>query len=541
MGRKQVVVVRRQGGSLSAILTAFNVPAYALLNPTPPDPSIALLQQISNKLDSFSISYPFVNSTQPSSTNSPNAGIAPPVPRWAVWLNGLWFSGLVLSLTAASMGLMSKQWLNEYSSGVSETSRHAARLRQYRLENLKVWHVEAIVNTIPVLLQLSLVCFLAGLLILLWNLHNTVAVIVSTLVGLLAIFTIAVTLVPLWNPKCAWISPQTRALYHIWQPKRFTYWIFATLATFSCRTTSNPQNALPHGSPTWTSRLRSRFDKWKGPHGTWQGRERSCINDLKGALDVQTLGEAYRITLNPDTLSSVTVCLMTLEESSDVVDCFRLLHTSAREHFAPATDDPVPNEIWGQQQMLWLRIILCVYLAPHDSLPLDSGEADALRAYFDSGSWSSNMQAADQAEWAASTLDALINYLEPDGEGTRRVMQIVDQGRLQDQMKTLFGNAIDQRKPLTNVVLRGESILYVGVFCVLIPSPDKPFWERIARFASIRSTSQWCFRTMRRLLTRVTCKVSTTSWSALILPRHHPSVPRSWRPFALTRGTFSPS
>ncbi|EIW52395.1 uncharacterized protein TRAVEDRAFT_88266, partial [Trametes versicolor FP-101664 SS1] len=182
-------------GLFSAILTAFNVPAYTLLNP--PDPSIALLQQISSKLDSFSINQSFINSTQPSNINSPNADTEPATLRWAVWLNVLWFSGLVLSLTAASMGLMSKQWLNEYSSGVSETSRHAARVRQYRLNNLQAWHVEELVNTIPVLLQLSLICFLTGLLIFLWNLHNTVAAIVSTLVGFLAIFTTVVTFLPL--------------------------------------------------------------------------------------------------------------------------------------------------------------------------------------------------------------------------------------------------------------------------------------------------------------------------------------------------------
>ncbi|OJT03915.1 hypothetical protein TRAPUB_5416 [Trametes pubescens] len=174
---------------------------------------------ISSKLDSFSINHPFVNTTQPSSTNCPNTDTAVPILRWAVWLNRLWFSGLILSLTAASIGLLSKQWLNEYSSGVFETSRHAARVRQYHLENIKAWHVDAVVDSIPVLLMISLVCFLAGLLIFLWNLHHTVAAIASVLVGMLAVFSIVVTLLPLWKPKCAYLSPQIRMIYHIWRPE----------------------------------------------------------------------------------------------------------------------------------------------------------------------------------------------------------------------------------------------------------------------------------------------------------------------------------
>ncbi|EIW54276.1 uncharacterized protein TRAVEDRAFT_88839, partial [Trametes versicolor FP-101664 SS1] len=136
-------------GLFSAVLTTFNVQSYLLLQPATPDPSIAVLQQISLQLASFSIHPPFVNSTQPSSTTRPNANTSPPVPRWAVWLNALWFSGLILSLSSASVGIMVKQWLNEYSSGASGTSPPVARVRQYRLNNLRTWRVEDIIGVIP--------------------------------------------------------------------------------------------------------------------------------------------------------------------------------------------------------------------------------------------------------------------------------------------------------------------------------------------------------------------------------------------------------
>ncbi|KAL1942594.1 hypothetical protein VTO73DRAFT_6196 [Trametes versicolor] len=211
-------------GLFSAVLTTFNVQSYLLLQPATPDPSIAVLQQISSQLASFSIHPPFVNSTQPSSTTRANANTPPPVPRWAVWLNALWFSGLILSLSSASVGIMVKQWLNEYSSGVSGTSRPVARVRQYRLNNLRTWRVEDIIGAIPILLQLALALFLSGMLILLWTLHDTVAAIASTLVSLLAVFTVVTTLLPLVNPKCSYLTPQIRAFDAAWQPKRYAYW-----------------------------------------------------------------------------------------------------------------------------------------------------------------------------------------------------------------------------------------------------------------------------------------------------------------------------
>ncbi|EIW62046.1 uncharacterized protein TRAVEDRAFT_91546, partial [Trametes versicolor FP-101664 SS1] len=169
-------------GLFSAILTAFNVQSYVLLQPTPQDPTLLALQQISAQLGSFSTNPPFINSTQPAFQQTDTA--PPPVPRAAVWLNALWFSSLILSLSSASVGIMVKQWINEYNGGISSgNSRKTAQLRQYRLNGLIAWRVRDIVMVIPVLLQLALALFLAGMLILLWTLDPTVATVSSVLVA----------------------------------------------------------------------------------------------------------------------------------------------------------------------------------------------------------------------------------------------------------------------------------------------------------------------------------------------------------------------
>ncbi|RDX52265.1 hypothetical protein OH76DRAFT_1345532, partial [Lentinus brumalis] len=145
-------------GLFSAILTAFNVQSYQLLQPPPPDPILAALEHISGQLGSFSVTTAFINSTQ--SAYIPVTSTAPGPTRSAVWLNTLWFSALICSLASASVRIMVKQWLREYSAGLSGASDQISRLRQYRLNNLAKWGVAGIVSALPILLQLSLTLFL---------------------------------------------------------------------------------------------------------------------------------------------------------------------------------------------------------------------------------------------------------------------------------------------------------------------------------------------------------------------------------------------
>ncbi|EJF56145.1 hypothetical protein DICSQDRAFT_18144, partial [Dichomitus squalens LYAD-421 SS1] len=120
-------------GLFSAILTAFNVQSYLLLQPSTP----------------FSVNPPgaLVNSTHPVTPFAPIP--MAPVETWAVWLNSLWFSALICSLASASIGILVKQWLHEYEAGISGTSVEIARLRQYRLNHLAKWRVAEIIAILP--------------------------------------------------------------------------------------------------------------------------------------------------------------------------------------------------------------------------------------------------------------------------------------------------------------------------------------------------------------------------------------------------------
>ncbi|RPD63462.1 hypothetical protein L227DRAFT_608701 [Lentinus tigrinus ALCF2SS1-6] len=180
-------------GLFSAILTACNVQSYQLLTPPPPDPLLT------------------INHTAPAFVN--HDPTPSPPPRYAVWLNAFWFSSLIFSLSAASIGIMAKEWLNEYNAGLTGTPREIARLRQLRMDSLQRWRVKEIIAMLPVLLQIASALFFAGLLVLLWQLDRTVAIVGSVLVGMLVIFSLTTIILPSVTTHCSYIIPPSRALF----------------------------------------------------------------------------------------------------------------------------------------------------------------------------------------------------------------------------------------------------------------------------------------------------------------------------------------
>ncbi|KAI9064562.1 hypothetical protein FKP32DRAFT_1675519 [Trametes sanguinea] len=189
-------------GLFSAILTAYNGQSYPLLQPPSPDPNIAILSQISLQLSSFT--------TQPSYTNSTRPAFASALPRTAplaptslVWITTLCFSSLNVSISSAYLGMMVKQWLNEYKSGLLGDSLELVELRRYRLNNLVKWRVERFVIAIPVLLQPALVMFLLGLVVLLWTLHRPTAAFPTVLAGVFVASVAITSVLSLTTPGCA--------------------------------------------------------------------------------------------------------------------------------------------------------------------------------------------------------------------------------------------------------------------------------------------------------------------------------------------------
>ncbi|ESK80906.1 hypothetical protein Moror_1331 [Moniliophthora roreri MCA 2997] len=209
-------------GLFSAVVTAFLIESYQWLSEDPADATVALLMQISAQL----------NASQSIPAERPpfEADI------FSIRVNCFWFLSLILSLTSALFGLLCKQWLREHQRDTqTRTPGEELALRQLRRESFEKWGVSSFLSALPILLEVALMLFFAGVLDLLWNRNRTpfaicfVTVMVST--GLYFVTTALPTLtVPsnqrgkIWNWEfnelsyqfvCPYKSPQAWGVYYL--------------------------------------------------------------------------------------------------------------------------------------------------------------------------------------------------------------------------------------------------------------------------------------------------------------------------------------
>ncbi len=310
-----------QAGLFSAVLTAFNIESYKLLRPAPMDDTVAALKQLSQQLNSFSISHPFVNSTQRATSVDPaqrQPFLASPT---IVSINTLWFSSLIFSLASASLALLVKQWLYEITSGISGNSREGAQLRQHRLDSLQTWRVHTIIKAIPLLLQIALILFLVGLVLLLWTLQDTVATVVTSFTGVLFLFLTAVTILPTFEWRCCYRSPQAYIMYTCLRPLRNgTIRLFRRGANICGRRSSRKSFLGRRCWPTlqqWLGLLSRalQYRSWETQERAYLTRSGACLS-----LNIATAVRACDATLDPACLDNMRVAL-SAEPNAPLVRC----------------------------------------------------------------------------------------------------------------------------------------------------------------------------------------------------------------------------
>ncbi len=154
------------------------------------DPIEALLTRISSQLEPAT----YTSSMNPPFTSSSSN----------IVINVVWFSSLILALTAVLMALLAKQWLVEYSwmnGRFFSPPRLAVGLRQLHFTSLNSPFIEGSMTYAPLLLIIALFLLFTGLDILLWSLNSIVAGVTSTLIGFTTIYFLATTIAPSFDPN----------------------------------------------------------------------------------------------------------------------------------------------------------------------------------------------------------------------------------------------------------------------------------------------------------------------------------------------------
>ncbi|KAJ8074952.1 hypothetical protein PM082_019279 [Marasmius tenuissimus] len=121
-------------------------------------------------------------------------------------INTLWSLSLLLSISSALAGLLCKQWIREYRKEVyTHSQAESLSVRWLRKESLARWHVPSIIAALPLLVELSLLLFVAGFLVLLRARHSIPFGFGVTVVGIVCGLYLLTMLLPAFTlARRAW-------------------------------------------------------------------------------------------------------------------------------------------------------------------------------------------------------------------------------------------------------------------------------------------------------------------------------------------------
>ncbi|KAF8598581.1 hypothetical protein BDV93DRAFT_412962, partial [Ceratobasidium sp. AG-I] len=166
----------------SAILTSFLLDSKNLMRADPADATTLLLTRIAQRLENPS-----------GSSQSLDIPAFEPTAA-ARWINGLWFASLGLSLAAALLSMMAKEWLTTFAASRPRPAHSYTIERQARLDALSSWGALQMIDHLPLFLHVALLLFSLGLVVYLYtSVDLTVASIVALMTGATILFYIIAT------------------------------------------------------------------------------------------------------------------------------------------------------------------------------------------------------------------------------------------------------------------------------------------------------------------------------------------------------------
>ena len=192
-----------QTGLFSAAVAALLAVTIQDIRPNPQDTSAFYLATISQQLaqsngNTISI---------PSSLSNPAVSFT--APTWAVWVNGLWFLSLVISITCAVLATLLQQWARRFLRvAYPRCSPHKrARIRAFYRKGVEELHLPYVVEGLPLLLHISLFLFFAGLSVFLFSVNYTIFKAVITWVGICVVMYACLTVLPIRRKNSPYSAP----------------------------------------------------------------------------------------------------------------------------------------------------------------------------------------------------------------------------------------------------------------------------------------------------------------------------------------------
>ena len=176
------------------------------MQPDPGDETAALLRVLIYKIDNTT----FGNDT-------------PTLPQWSgppstmVHVQVILFASLAISLFSAFLAMLGKQWLNRYDSTDRRgTTVERNQNRQRKLDGVVSWFFDYVMESLPLMLQISLLLLGCALSRYLWGISIIVASIVIGVTSFGLLFYMFLVVAGAASDSCPYQTPGSLILRYLW-------------------------------------------------------------------------------------------------------------------------------------------------------------------------------------------------------------------------------------------------------------------------------------------------------------------------------------
>lgn len=258
--------------------------------------------------------------------------------------------------------MLVKQWLREFLSSTVISQEHC-RTRLFRIRGLRTFKVTEVAYFLPILLQISIILFFAGLVIFVQDINTFVGWVVTGLVAIWFLLLVVTTLAPMVSASCPYKTP-----------------FFRTVFILSRRLWNSLWRAVVH------STLSRAFSLHVKLPDRLVVEETELSKDPK--FDHEVLFDAYKTIKNVHVWETITRCVNVV---SMPYASHRMLVALVKQHLDPNCDPQDHSifrirDIYGQDELRYLlkSMITCLRKAFHQTFHwsndyyLGGEEADAL-------------------------------------------------------------------------------------------------------------------------------------------------------------------
>lgn len=237
---------------------------------------------------------------------------------------------LVLSLMAASIAILVKQWLHEYTDLTSSQVEEHVHIRQYRFGGYRRWRVSTIMKLLPLLLQISLLLFFIGLAVLLWTVSIPVTTFVMAPTVVWLIFWLSTIALPSVYGDCPYKSAESAIFFALVQQMKssahsvlqlLSKWLSPLESPYLFEWSIHYLFYYELGSPPsrfkkvfWTllakfkRLIQTLLKKTKQRYDNWRKREKELVKKNVPASAQQVMRDANDILMD-ERVHSIAICL----------------------------------------------------------------------------------------------------------------------------------------------------------------------------------------------------------------------------------------